>query len=245
MSASRDAAGAHRLRRWHRRRRRARVSATGPIVVEPSSAAGRVRRALPVATLTGVLLHRFVDEIIDAAFELARHLLECLPEHVPALEGPWALLVRIRAHRVVGGPQTSRITPREVPLVKLLHREASEKQFRTCPGLGPAASLGRVVRRRLGLPHSGVGGRGSCAEWVGARSARACRVAAVATHGGRGLHLSMLGRRQVFTHSPIVLTSRDSVSFGFPGFGTSHSQWHSSSGAHLGRGASSFSCACT
>src|SRR5271168_5299386 len=50
--------------------------------------------------LAGVLLHRLVDEVVDAAFELARHLLERLPEHVPALKAASALLVWIRAHRI-------------------------------------------------------------------------------------------------------------------------------------------------
>ena len=53
-----------------------------------------------VATLPRVLLHRLVDEVVDAALELARHLLERLPEHVAALERAGALLVRIRAHRL-------------------------------------------------------------------------------------------------------------------------------------------------
>ena len=61
---------------------------------------GRSRGTGSVAPLPGVLLHRLVDEVIDAALELARHLLERLPEHVPALEIPRALLVRVRAHLV-------------------------------------------------------------------------------------------------------------------------------------------------
>ena len=70
----------------------------GTALVLVAAAARGVRRALAVATLARVLLHRLVDEVIDAAFELARHLLERVPEHVPALERPGTLLVRIRAH---------------------------------------------------------------------------------------------------------------------------------------------------
>ena len=65
---------------------------------------GRSRGTGAVAPLPGVLLHRLVDEVIDAALELARHLLERLPEHVPALEVPRALLVRVRAHLVATVP---------------------------------------------------------------------------------------------------------------------------------------------
>ena len=39
-----------------------------------------------IASLPRVLLHRLVDEVVDAAFQLARHLLERLPQHVAALE---------------------------------------------------------------------------------------------------------------------------------------------------------------
>jgi hypothetical protein len=51
-----------------------------------------------VAPLPRVLLHRLVDEVVDAALELARHLLERLPEDVAALERARAFLIRIRAH---------------------------------------------------------------------------------------------------------------------------------------------------
>jgi hypothetical protein len=51
-----------------------------------------------VAPLPSVLLHRLVDEVVDAALELARHLLERLPEHVTTLEAASAFLIRVRAH---------------------------------------------------------------------------------------------------------------------------------------------------
>lgn len=47
-----------------------------------------------------VLLHRLIDEVVDAAFELARHLFERFPEYIPALKRASALLVGIRAHLV-------------------------------------------------------------------------------------------------------------------------------------------------
>ncbi len=56
------------------------------------------RRLRAVAPLARVLLHRLVDEVVDGALELLRHLLEGLPEHLAALEGPAALLVGISAH---------------------------------------------------------------------------------------------------------------------------------------------------
>jgi hypothetical protein len=52
-----------------------------------------------VRSLTRVLLHRLVDEVIDAALQLARHLLERVPKDVAALERAGALFVRVRAHR--------------------------------------------------------------------------------------------------------------------------------------------------
>jgi hypothetical protein len=76
----------------HRRRTayawRWAVSASGP----------GERRARAIAALPCVLLHRFVDQVIDGALQLARHLLERLPEDVPALKRSCAFLVRIRAH---------------------------------------------------------------------------------------------------------------------------------------------------
>lgn len=61
---------------------------------------GRTDRAATAAqaALSRVLLHGVVDQIIDAAFELARHLLEVVPQHVAALERPRTFLVGIRAH---------------------------------------------------------------------------------------------------------------------------------------------------
>ena len=69
-----------------------RILATG----ERAGADGAVGAA--ETTLARVLLHGVVDEIVDAAFELARHLLEVVPQHVAALECPGTLLVGIRAH---------------------------------------------------------------------------------------------------------------------------------------------------
>ncbi len=103
----------HAAKRLRRRRngcggrRRARVTTAllGPRIHVPTRRAcvgptrSRIGRASAVASLTRVLLHRFVDEVVDAALELARHLLEGLPEHVATLEGSGALLVRVRAHR--------------------------------------------------------------------------------------------------------------------------------------------------
>jgi hypothetical protein len=45
------------------------------------------------------LLHGVVDQVVDGAFELLRHLLELLPKGVFALEGALGLLVLIRRHR--------------------------------------------------------------------------------------------------------------------------------------------------
>ena len=59
----------------------------------------RVRRA-PSVTLPRVLLHRLVDEVVDRAFQLLRHLLKSVPEDVAALEGARRFLVGIRAHEV-------------------------------------------------------------------------------------------------------------------------------------------------
>ena len=58
------------------------------------------RACTAIAPLPGVLLHRLVDEVVDAAFQLVRHLLERLPEDVSALERSGALLVGVRAHRL-------------------------------------------------------------------------------------------------------------------------------------------------
>ena len=97
-AATRSPAAAHRLRRRHRRRR-ARSGSFGCSLAAVGALAPGYGVRLTVATLARVLLHRLVDEVVDAAFELARHLLERLPEHVAALERARALLVRIRAHR--------------------------------------------------------------------------------------------------------------------------------------------------
>ncbi len=107
-----------RMRRRALRRRKARAAQGGTRVVDAvaSGAAcrrategrwflatrhrGRTNRAATAAqaALPRVLLHGVVDQIIDAAFELARHLLEVVPQHVAALERPRTFLVGIRAH---------------------------------------------------------------------------------------------------------------------------------------------------
>jgi hypothetical protein len=98
----------HRRRRRpaHRRRRPEARGRRRPTRARPHA---RHRRALPgrqrglraVAALPRVLLHRLVDEVVDRALQLARHLLEGLPENLAALERTWALLVRIGAHGVL------------------------------------------------------------------------------------------------------------------------------------------------
>jgi hypothetical protein len=55
-----------------------------------------------VVALFGVLLHRIVDQIINAALQLSRHLFELVPKRISALERSWALLVRISAHLEFG-----------------------------------------------------------------------------------------------------------------------------------------------
>jgi hypothetical protein len=78
--------------RWLRRgsRRRYRPSRAGGLTVPPGE-----RRTRAIAALSRVLLHRLVDEVIDGAFELARHLLKRVPQDVSALKGAGAFLVRI------------------------------------------------------------------------------------------------------------------------------------------------------
>jgi len=106
--------GRQRIRRRGRRvaRIRGRVAAPGrlPLITRATRPGERRTRAGAVAPLPRVLLHRLVDEVIDAAFELARHLLERLPEHVSALEAASAFLVRVRAHLlfISGGPLKDR-----------------------------------------------------------------------------------------------------------------------------------------
>jgi hypothetical protein len=52
----------------------------------------------PITTLTRVLLHRVVDQVVDGAFQLLRHLLELLPKGLAALKASGNFLVRIRHH---------------------------------------------------------------------------------------------------------------------------------------------------
>jgi hypothetical protein len=80
------------LRAWRRHR------ALLVVVARATGERGACSSLRAVAALPGVLLHRLVDEVVDAALELARHLLEGLPEHIAALERSGALLVGIRAH---------------------------------------------------------------------------------------------------------------------------------------------------
>ncbi len=64
-------------------------------------ALGRIRGPRnSVATLAGVLLHRLIDEVVDAALELARHLLERFPQDLTTLKCAGVLLIGIRAHRL-------------------------------------------------------------------------------------------------------------------------------------------------
>src|SRR5262249_19087070 len=61
---------------WHRRRRRRRRP--GVVVLRP--------RVEP---------HRLIDEVIDGAVEVVRHLLERLPKDVPAVEVAHRLLALV------------------------------------------------------------------------------------------------------------------------------------------------------
>ena len=82
--------GRNRARRWRRWWRRADHGRRNRIIPR------RGRGAVPA--LPRVLLHRIVDQIVDRALELARHLFELLPQRFSALKGSCRLLVRIRSH---------------------------------------------------------------------------------------------------------------------------------------------------
>lgn len=81
----------------------------------------RVGRTLlrRIAALTSVLLHRFVDQVVDAAFELTRHLLERFPEDVPALEHAGAFLVRIPAHVAVTSRLKVQLNPKKITACRI------------------------------------------------------------------------------------------------------------------------------
>jgi hypothetical protein len=116
----RESTGRRQTARKLRRRRRrggSRQAAGGRFDAPPGGWMRRARRA--VAPLARVLLHRFVDEIVHAALELARHLLERLPQDVATLERAGALLVRIRAHRLSPLPFAAKEGPLD-PLPDLL-----------------------------------------------------------------------------------------------------------------------------
>ncbi len=90
------AAGATVVSGGHWRRRNTAVPAA--IAARVAMAVVNRARAGSEVTLAGVLLHRLVDQVVDAALKLARHLFERVPQHVSTLERSRTLLVRIRAH---------------------------------------------------------------------------------------------------------------------------------------------------
>ena len=101
----------HRLRllRWLRRRHRALIPTLIPTIRITRIATLNGRRVggallRGIAPLTCVLLHRLVDEVVDAAFQLACHLLERLPQDVAALEHARAFLIRIAAQVALTSP---------------------------------------------------------------------------------------------------------------------------------------------
>jgi hypothetical protein len=111
-----------------------------------------------VAALARVLLHRLVDQVVDGALELARHLLERLPEDVAALKGARAFLVRIRAHwfllsAIFGDTSGERIArgsnvPRLRTLTTARPPSAGRATRRITSSAPPAASTSTPARCR-------------------------------------------------------------------------------------------------
>src|SRR5256714_312474 len=63
-------------------------------------AVSRARCRSTRISLARVLFHRLVDEVVDGALELLRHLLKGVPENVATLECTGRLLIGIRGHEV-------------------------------------------------------------------------------------------------------------------------------------------------
>jgi hypothetical protein len=82
--------GARRSARERRRCARHTGSSRRGLI---GSSGERCTRA--IASLACVLLHSFVDQIVDGAFELASHLFEGFPQYVAALKTAGTFLIRI------------------------------------------------------------------------------------------------------------------------------------------------------